>query len=86
MRYVLIALLLTGCASTTVPVTVKFPQAPATLLEKCITLKKLEEPATLSSIAKTVAENYTSYHECSLKNDTWIDWYGKQKTIFGEIK
>lgn len=86
MRYALIVLILTGCASTTVPVTVKFPEAPATLLEKCNTLKKLEDPAVLSSIAKTVSENYMSYHECSLKNDTWIDWYSKQKTIFEGIK
>ena len=28
------------------------------------------------------SENYTLYHECSLKNTSWIDWYQKQKKVF----
>lgn len=85
MRYALIVLLLAGC-STTVPVTMKFPEAPEILLQKCAELKKSEEDAKLSDIAKTVSENYTSYYECSVKNDAWIEWYHSQKIIYESVK
>jgi hypothetical protein len=85
MRFALIALLLTGC-STTVPVVMKFPEAPAPLLEKCKELQMTSEDATLSEIAKKIGINYTSYHECSVKNDAWIDWYHIQKDIYESVK
>jgi hypothetical protein len=85
MKYILTALLLlTGC--TTVPVTAKFPQAPKELMEKCPQLAKIEDDTKLSAIAKTVTSNYTSYHECSIKLDAWIEWYGIQKQIYESLK
>jgi hypothetical protein len=84
MKYLLIVLLLTGCAA--VPVTQKFPEAPAILLEKCEDLAKLNDEAKLSEVAKTVVINYTKYNECALKNETWIEWYKKQKQIFEGLK
>jgi len=85
MKYILIALLLTGC-STTVPVTVNFPQSPVELKQRCVDLKIIKQDAKLSDVTKTVVENYTTYHECSLKVDAWIEWYDKQKKIFEETK
>lgn len=82
---VIVALLLTGC-STTVPVTVKFPTAPEQILEKCPELEKLPDDAKLSSVAKTVTNNYTAYHECSIKHNAFVEWYHKQKQIFEEVK
>jgi hypothetical protein len=79
-----LVLCLTGC--TTVPVTAKFPQAPKELMEKCPQLVKIEDDTKLSGIAKTVASNYTSYHECSIKLDAWIEWYGIQKQIYESLK
>lgn len=71
-----------GC-TTVVPVTAKFPNAPSkSALQACPDLKKLNESTVLSNIAETVADNYGTYYECSVKNDTWIEWYNTQKRIF----
>lgn len=83
MKLILILLILLAGCSTTVPVTQKFPAAPELLLEKCSELKKLEgSKISIVDYTKTVTENYTLYHECSLKNTSWIDWYQKQKQVF----
>lgn len=71
-----------GC-TTVVPVTVKFPASPGEqAMQRCPDLKKLNESTVLSNIAETVADNYGTYYECSVKNDTWIEWYNIQKRIF----
>ena len=77
--------IITGC-STTVPVTAKFPDVPERLLIKCPQLEKLKDEAKLSDISKTVAINYSTYYECAVKNDAWIEWYQIQKRIFESIK
>ena len=78
-------LLITGC-STTVPVKRKFPEVPERLLVKCPQLEKLENEAKLSDISKTVTNNYTTYYDCAVKNDAWIEWYQIQKHIFEGVK
>jgi len=84
-KYLLLVLILTGC-STTVPVTAKFPDVPERLLVKCPQLEKLENEAKLSDIGKTVTNNYTTYYECAVKNDAFIEWYQTQKRIFESVK
>jgi hypothetical protein len=86
-KYLLIiTLLLSGC-SWTVPVTAKFPPAPKSLMEKCTPLKKLEgDQVTVVDLHTTVVQNYTQYHECSVKVDAWQEWYTSQKKIFEEVK
>jgi hypothetical protein len=81
MKYLILALMLTGC-STTVPVKVSFPEAPSTLLEQCADLKKLDDGAKLSDITKSVSLNYVTYYQCAAKNNAWIEWYQTQKSIF----
>lgn len=76
---------LLGC-STTVPVTAKFPEVPERLMQKCPQLEKLENEAKLSDISKTITNNYTTYYECAVKDDAWIEWYQIQKKIFEELK
>ena len=78
-------LLLTGC-STTVPVVAKFPEVPKHLIVKCPNLEQLNENSTLSGVAKTITINYTTYYECAVKNDAWIEWYQIQKILFEGIK
>jgi hypothetical protein len=79
-------LLITGC-STTVPVTARFPDAPILILEKCPQLKTIEgESVSIIDFTKTVTLNYTTYYECAVKSDAWIEWYQIQKKIFEEIK
>lgn len=78
--------LLMGC-STTVPLVAKFPEAPDKLLETCPHLQQLnKDSTTLSEVAKTVTINYTTYYDCAVKMDGWIEWYKIQKIIFESIK
>ena len=88
MKYWAIAILLclSGC-STVVPVVAKFPEAPGQLVsEPCPNLKKLNDDAALSDIARSVTENYTLYYECAVKLDAWIEWHSKQKILFESVK
>ena len=87
MKYISILLLtlLIGC-STAVPVTAKFPEVPERLTKKCPQLEKLENEAKLSDISKTITINYSTYYECAVKNDGWIEWYNIQKNIFESVK
>lgn len=79
---VLPLLLLAGCSITAKPVTSTFPEAPATLQEKCAQLREATEGMTLSEFTKVVVENYILYHECERKVEGWQEWYAKQKKIF----
>jgi orotidine-5'-phosphate decarboxylase len=84
MKYLL--LLLIFGRSTTVPVKRNFPEVPERLMQKCPQLQKINEDAKLSDIAKTVTNNYTTYYECAVKDDAWIEWYQLQKHIFESVK
>lgn len=85
MRYLLIALLLSGCA-TNVPVTAKFPDAPKYGMIKCPQLKTVNDGVKLSELTDTVTMNYSTYYECAVKADTWQEWYEIQKRIFEGVK
>ena len=86
MKYLILVLLLTGCSSVTVPVTSKFPDVPERMLVQCPQLEKLGNESKLSDVAKTVTINYTTYYECAIKSDAWIEWYQIQKQIHNNIK
>jgi hypothetical protein len=87
MKYFIISLILFLSACTTVPVERKFPEAPAVLMEKCPQLKKIETETTVfSTLTKTVVDNYTTYYDCAVKQDAWIEWYNTQKAIFDSVK
>jgi len=78
-------ILMTGC-STVVPVTSKFPDVPERLMVKCPQLEKVSETPTLSDVTKTITNNYTTYYECAVKHDAFIEWYNIQKNIFESVK
>jgi hypothetical protein len=63
---------------------------PATLPNnKTVTvahLEKLKDDSKLSDISKTVSNNYTTYYECAVKNDAWLEWYEIQKNIYESLK
>ena len=86
MRIIILtlALLLTGCLAT--PVKRNFPEAPEMLKEKCPPLEKISDEAKLSELTRTVVINYTTYYDCSVKLDAWIEWYRVQKQIFESVK
>jgi hypothetical protein len=87
MKYLLISLLLlTGC-STTVPVTMTFPDAPAELTQVCETLEKVPaDTKQLSVTSEVVVRNYGRYHKCSDKVDAWVEWHKTQKQIYESVK
>ena len=78
-------IMVAGC-STTVPVVAKFPNVPEKLMQKCPQLKTIDaDKPSIIDVTKTVTENYTTYHECEVKIEGWIEWYQLQKNIFEEI-
>ena len=85
IKILLCVLILTGC-STVVPVKAKFPDVPERLMVKCPQLEKVSETPTLSDVAKTVTNNYTTYYECAVKHDAFVEWYKVQKNIFESVK
>jgi len=78
-------ILMTGC-STVVPVKSKFPDVPERLMVKCPQLEKVSETPTLSDVTKTITNNYTTYYDCAVKHDAFIEWYNIQKNIFESVK
>lgn len=82
MRFALPFLLLMGCVGT--PVKQKFPDAPPSLTQPCDTLKTTPATTQLSDVLDVVVDNYSSYHECSTKVTSWIEWYKQQKENFGK--
>jgi hypothetical protein len=87
MKYItcFLLILLTGCSSL-VPVKAKFPDVPERIMVKCPQLEKVSETPTLSDVAKTVTNNYTTYYECAVKHDAFVEWYQTQKRIFESVK
>jgi hypothetical protein len=82
-----ISLALTAC-STLVPVTMTFPEAPGRQAQvACPNLQKLKDDALLSDVSRTITINYSTYYECAVKTDAWIEWYEIQRRIFeGVVK
>ena len=75
---------LTGCFTT--PVKRTFPDVPPELMQACPDLKLVDQTEKLSDVLQVVTNNYSQYHECRIKVETWIEWYNKQKTIFNSVK
>ena len=84
--FILPAFLLTGCLKS-IPIKMEFPDAPAEIKQVCPDLKQIDEKESkLSKVIEVVAENYSTYHECKLKVDAWIEWHKQQKQISDSIK
>ncbi len=82
----LVAIALSGCTAF-LPAKPKFPEPAKGLTEPCPDLKKIEgDKVAITELLKTVVENYGLYHECSLKNEGWNEWYKKQKEIYDRVK
>lgn len=87
MRLTIIVLALALSACVSVPVERKFPKAPEELMTSCPDLQIIPEGTTqLSVVVESVITNYGQYQLCQAKNNTWIEWYNKQKEIFDSVK
>ena len=84
--FIVLVLLITAC-STAVPLTQRFPDAPAMLNEKCPELKIIVgEKVSIVDFTKTVSENYMTYYQCAGRTEAWIDWYQQQKKIWEQTQ
>ena len=81
---ILPVVLLSGCLMTA-PVKRTFPEVPKELVEACPDLKQTGDTTKLSEVIKVVTENYSEYHNCKAKVDSWVEWYKTQKTIFESV-
>ena len=78
-------LFLIGCASTTVPVTMNFPQAPEPLMTKPEPLETLpEDKKELSDLLKNSTINYGQYRELQIKFQQWQRWYDTNRKLHKE--
>jgi hypothetical protein len=72
-------LLLTGCLATAP----KFPEIPEELKTACPELQEAtKETQELSKLLDVVVVNYSTYYECRVKVDAWLQWHKEQKEIF----
>lgn len=85
MKWFIVALTVTlaGCVA---PVKREFPTIPPSLEKPCADLLQVPKTTKLSEVLEVVTENYALYRECQIKNETWLDWYKKQKQIFDSVK
>ena len=79
----MLVLLLTGCVT---PVKREFPPVPEPLMRSCPQLADVPATKNLSDVLTVVTQNYGQYNECSIRVDSWIDWYNTQKNIFDSVK
>lgn len=71
--------MLAGCL-TTAP---KFPDIPPELQKACPELNEVAKGTTqLSEVLDVVVVNYSTYYECRVKVDAWLQWHKEQKEIF----
>ena len=81
----ILVVVLTGCASTTVPVTMNFPQAPEPILLEPEKLEPLpEDSKEMSDLLENSTVNYGKYRELQLKYQQWQRWYETNRRIHKE--
>ncbi len=90
MRMLILAycLFLAGCSTTAVPVVMKFPDAPPSLMTPAEDLNKLptDKKIELSDIIQTTNANAAKYYELKIKYEAWQEWYKEQKSIADQLK
>lgn len=80
-----VVLALAGCSA--VPVSRNFPDIPPSLAASCDDLTLVPQGTEkLSEVLVVVTDNYSKYHQCQLKVETWQQWYNTQKDIFDSVK
>ena len=71
-----------GCASTTVPVTMNFPQAPEPLLLEPEKLDPLpEDTKEMTELLENSTVNYGKYRELQIKYQLWQRWYNTNRRL-----
>jgi hypothetical protein len=79
-------LMMLGC-STTVPLKMKWPAAPAELQQPADNLKPLPaDKKTLADLIENANENYGTYYQLKERYEAWQQWYDTQKKIYESVK
>ena len=82
---ILSTVLLTGCYDNFVER--KFPEVVEDLKSACPLLLQVDPNTTkISEVVDSVVVNYSTYYECKVKVDAWIDWYNTQRANFESVK
>ena len=81
----ILVIVLTGCASTTVPVTMNFPQAPETLMMEPEKLDPLpEDSKEMTELLENSTVNYGKHRELQIKYLRWQRWYETNRRLHKE--
>jgi len=81
----MIIVIMSGCASTTVPVTMNFPQAPEPILLEPEQLDPLPEDAkAMTDLLENSTVNYGKHRELQLKYLQWQRWYETNRRLHKE--
>jgi len=84
-KLIILTLLLSGCSI--IPIQRNFPEVPKYLTEQCADLSEIKEnEKQFSNVLVTIVGNYSTFHQCKLRNDMWNEWYKSQKKIFEELR
>jgi len=89
MRLILLlCIFLSGCSSTAVPIVMKFPDAPPSLMTPAEDLNKLpaDKKIEMRDIIQTTNANSKLYYELKIKYEAWQEWYKEQKSIADQLK
>lgn len=89
MRLILLlCIFLSGCSTTAVPIVMKFPDAPSSLMTPAADLNKLpaDKKIEMSDIIQTTNANSKLYYELKIKYEAWQEWYKEQKSIADQLK
>ena len=82
---ILFLVMKTGCASTTVPVTMNFPEAPEPILLEPEELEPLPEDAKeLTDLLENTTVNYGKYRELKVKYLQWQRWFNSNRRLHKE--
>ena len=81
-------LLLSGCLATTqTNVMPPWPELPDDLKTACPDLATIDKQVVqFSDVLDVVTANYSTYKECQIKVDSWLQWYATQKKIYETVK
>jgi hypothetical protein len=86
MKRLLIAVMLVGlvgCATKVAPINIKWPDAPAELMEPAEDLTPLAADQTkLSDLIDNANTNFSKYYILKDRYEAWQNWYNTHKQIY----
>jgi hypothetical protein len=86
MKHLIIVLMLvgiTGCATKVAPVSLKWPDAPAELMEPADDLTTLKpEQTRLSDLIDNANTNFSRYYILKDRYEAWQQWYNTHRQIY----